>query len=294
MSMSNSDPESTTAEEADEGPAAEGAADHLDRRAQLEVLAEENRRLRTEYARARQSRYRQTALGLAAVGLVAVLGGLVFPDGREVLFVLGATGFFGGVLTYFLTPAHVVAADVGERVYAAGAANGAALVEALGLSETRRYVPMAGSVRLFVPHSPDDVLTDLSDHAEAGPFLLDDPRGLLLEATGQRLFDEFERALSGDLAATPTPLTTQLTDGLCEHLELARHAEVDVDADRGRATIAITESAFGDVDRFDHPIASFLVVGLATGLDRPVTLEVAPGDDRADWLVTCRWDSDNE
>uniref|UniRef100_A0A8A2VL03 DUF7982 domain-containing protein n=1 Tax=Haloterrigena alkaliphila TaxID=2816475 RepID=A0A8A2VL03_9EURY len=273
--------EATAAETA---PAA--TDDSYELAAQVELLADENRRLREEYVRARQSRYRSTALGLAAIGVVAVLGGILFPDAREVLVALGATGLFGALLTYYLTPGRVVAADVGERVYAAGAANAAAIADELGLRDERVYVPGGTApARLYVPQHADAALPE----ERAGPIVVDDARGLLLEATGAELFREFERALTGDLAAEPTPLAAQLTDGLVEQFELARSAAPDVDAADGRATIAINDGAFGSIDRFDHPIPSFLAVGFAAGLDRPVRLEVAPGDDRADWLVTCRW-----
>jgi len=76
-----------------------------------------------------------------------------FPDGREVLFALAAVGLFGGVLTYYLTPGTFVAADVGERIYAAMAANEAAIAGELGLSDDRIYVPAGEPVdaRLYVP-----------------------------------------------------------------------------------------------------------------------------------------------
>ncbi|ELZ14184.1 hypothetical protein C477_21100 [Haloterrigena salina JCM 13891] len=255
--------------------------------AQVELLADENRRLREEYVRARQSRYRATAIGLAAIGIVAALGSIAFPDAREVLVALGATGLFGALLTYYLTPSRFVAADVGERVYTASTANVAAIGDELGLRDERVYLPgETAPARLYVPQHADYSLPD----ERAGPIVVDDDaRGLLLEATGAELFRPFERALTGDLAADPTPLAAQLTDGLVEQFELARSAESDVDAGDGRATIAVSDSAFGPIDRFDHPIPSFLAVGFAAGLERPIRLEIAPGDDRADWLITCRW-----
>lgn len=260
--------------------------------AQVELLTEENSRLRSEYARARQSQYRETALGLAAIGVLAVVSGLLFPDGQEVLFTLGAIGLFGGILTYYLTPSQFIAAEVGERVYAATAANEATIADELGLRDDRIYLPGDDSVlaRLYVPQRaeyelPDD-LTSLfvTDTAQ---------RGLVLEPTGSALFKEFERALTAELATEPAALATQLSDGLIEQFELARSAEPDVDAAAGRVTVAITDSAFGAVDRFDHPIASFLAVGLATGLAEPITLEVVAGDERSDWVVTCRWEPES-
>lgn len=298
MSESNSETDDRAADARETGePTTDDSSSDSDQNrpdlvAQVELLTEENRRLRSEYARARQAQYRETALGLAAIGALAVVSGFLFPDGRDVLFVLGAIGLFGGVLTYYLTPSQFVAAEVGERVYAATAANEAAVADELGLRDDRIYLPGDESVpaRLYVPQRteyelPDD-LTSLfvTDTAQ---------RGLVLEPTGSALFREFERALTADLATDPAVLATQLSDGLIEQFELARSAEPDVDAAAGRVTVAITESAFGAVNRFDHPIASFLAVGLAVGLAEPITLEVVAGDDRADWVVTCRWESES-
>jgi hypothetical protein len=275
----------------DDGDSDADAAARLERTAaRAELLAEENHRLRNEYARARQSRYRRAALGLGAIGLFAVAAGLVFPASREVLFALGATGLFGGLLTHYLTPGQFVAASVGERVYAAWAANGAAIAAELGLREERVYLPDAGTetARLYVPlHAAYDAPTDLE-----GPIALEEgERGLVLTPTGATLFEEFRRALPGDLASRPGPLAAQLCDALVEQFELADRADPDVDAADGRVTVAISGSAFGAVDRFDHPIGSFVAVGLAVGLERDVRLEVEPGDDRADWLVTCRFET---
>lgn len=266
-----------------------GSAEQRELAASVELLAEENRRLRNQYALVRQSRYRRTAVGLAGIGTLAALGGLVFPDGRDVLFVLAATGLFAGVITYFLTPGQFVAAEVGERVFAAAAANYAAIVDDLGLRDDRRYVPTGEPerARLFVPRHAD---ADLPEELTR-PFVADpDQRGLVLEPTGAGLFREFDRTLATELASSPGPLADQLSDGLVNGFELARSVKTDVDAASGRATVAISDSAFGRVDRFDHPIASFCAVGFAVALDRPVTLEVVSSDDGEEWLVTCRWD----
>lgn len=277
-------------ERGSDGPDRTGPEADTEAAARAEVLAEENRRLRTEYARARKAEYRRIAYGLAAVGLLGFLGGAVFPDGREILFAFGFTGLFGGVLTLYLSPTRVVAADVGERVYAAMAANDAALATQLGIDEQRVYVPGDGKpAHLYLPQNSEYELPE----PEEGPLVVADRRrGLFLEATGAFLFEEFERALTGDLATVPDALATQVVDGAVEQFELAASVDADIDATDGRATVRIAGAAFGDLDRFDHPLASFLAVGFAAGLDRPVTLEVDEADEYADWLVTCRWSSD--
>ena len=287
-----SDTHSTTTDTAESASESTDSTDQLELAAQVELLTEENHRLRQEYVQARQSRYRSTAVGLAAIGIVAALGGLLFPDTRDVLVALGATGLFGAVLTYYLMPSQFIAADVGERVYTAAMTNLASISDELGLRENRVYVPgETVPARLFVPQHAEYSIPD----DRSGPIVVDDDsRGLFLEATGAELFREFERAVTGEVGTEPTVIASQLTDGLVEQFELAQSADADIDAANGRATIAITGSAFGSLDRFDHPIPSFLAVGFAAGLDRPVTLEVAAGDDRADWLVTCRWSSETE
>ena len=275
-----------TTETTDDRRTADGSGDdRIELLARIERLEVENDRLRAEYARARQTRHRRTAFVLALVGSIAVLGGLLFPDTREILVAIGATGIFGGILTYYLAPDRFVAAAVGEHVTATAASNAAAISTALGLREGVVYLPGGGAAasRVYVPQYPEYELPAVDD----GPFVTDpDGRGLLLEATGDGLVREFERSVSGAASSNPATLAVQLADALVEGLELVDRADPDVDD--GRITVAVAGSAFGPVDRFDHPVASFLAVGVDRALETPVTLEVAEreGDE---WLITCRW-----
>ena len=256
--------------------------------AQVELLRTENRRLRDAYASAWRSRYRRAAVGLALVGGLAVVAGVVFPAGREVLFVLGATGLFGGLLTYYLTPERFVAADVGERVYGALASNTDAVVDELGLRDERYYLPATDATgpRLFVPQRAGFELPE--DRSRT--FATDEAsRGLLLTPTGAGLYEAFESGVVGSPDSTPDVLAVQLADALVSQFELARSVDPDVDVATERVTFAVSGSAFEPLDRVDNPIASFLAVGVASGLNRPMALDVAAGDARADWLVTCRW-----
>jgi hypothetical protein len=273
-------------------PSDGSAEDDIAAAARLEILTEENRRLRKEYARARTSEYRRTALGLAAVGAVALVGALLIPDGREVLVAFGMTGLFGAVLTRYLTPTQFVAADAGERVYAAMAANSSAIAAQLAIDGEHRYVP--GTDRpayLYVPQADEATIPDHGD----GPLVTDpNERGLFLEATGAFLFEEFRRALTGDLAAEPRTLATQLSDGVVEQFEFADAIDQDIEPADGRITFRVSGSAFGAIDRFDHPLASFLGSGLAAGLDSPVSLDVEPAEEYADWLLTYRWSTEEK
>lgn len=280
---------------AEEAPDGAGEPDVTELAAEMDLLVEENRRLRRQYERARRAQYRRTALGLVLLGLLAIGGAAVFPDSRTVLLALGGTGVFAGLLTVFLTPEQFIPARVGEQVYSALATNEAAIVADLGLADPRVYVPTDDPddpVVLFVPQHEHYAVPDADDLGDVFVVTGEErTRGLSLEPTGRALFDEYERALDGPSSDDPGPLAGHLADALVEQFELVDSARVDVEIDDGdgRVTVAVSGSAYGTVDRFDHPVASLFAVGTADALDEPVTVEVAPGEDRADYDVTCRW-----
>jgi hypothetical protein len=262
-------------------------------RAQLELVQSENERLRTEYRRAKQVGYRRTALGLGIVGIVAVLGGVLFPAAREVLFVLGAIGVFGGVLTRYLTPGRFVAAETGERVYAAQAETLGALSGQLGLEETAVYVPIDGEppARLFIPQHAEYSIPDQSTLQQ--PLVLGkqtDERGASLVPTGGTLFREFEQSLTGSLGDDPSTVAEQVADSLVEGFELAETTDLSIDAAAGRVTVAVEGAVYSDSAALDNPLGSLLAVGLAEALSHPVELETTTSGDEL--VLTCRWETE--
>lgn len=269
----------------------EGGTDDELLAGQLAVTEAENERLRREFARIRQTQYRRTALGLGLIGVFAALGAVIVPSARTILFALGGTGLFASVLTYYLTPERFIAASVGEEIYAAVAANESAITSELGLAETRLYVPTDegdAAVRLYIPQ---DATVDLPPRDELTSVFVvtDDTRGLSLHPTGASLFEEFDRALTEELSDDPTVFGDQLADGLVEQFELVQQATPDIES--GRLTVAVTDSAYGAIDRFDHPVPSFVAVGTAHAVGRPIQVTIQSGDgERADHLVTCSWE----
>ena len=269
-------------EPADDGPSG-STEDREELAAQIELLREENRRLRAEYARARRSSYRRTGVGLAAVGLVAAAAAWGLPGSREILFVLAATGLFGAVLTYYLTPERFVAAAVGEAAARTLADGLGAVAADVGLSDERVYVPgPGGRVRLFVPQrTPFSVPED----PRPGFLVGDDPaeRGLVVDATGAALFGEFERALDGPLDGDLPTVGDRVAGGLVEVFELVDRATPETD---GRVLrLGVAGSALGPVDGFDHPVVSVAATAVARALGEPVSASVVEGDDRHDAVV---------
>lgn len=264
-------------------------------RTQVELLSEENERLRDSYTRAKQTQYRQSALGLLTVGTIAAIGGLLVPTASTVLFALAGTGLFGGILTYYLTPEQFIAADVGRDVYAMFATNESALTAELALSEERIYVPVSagsGPVRLFIPHDTEYVLP--SDATLTGQTIIADDaesRGLALGPSGTRLLTSLEATTRGSLADSPAELASQLSDALVEQFELVDAADPDIDPDGGRCSVAIRGSVYGPIDQFDHPVVSLLATGFATGLSSPVRTSISSATNEDDAVVTLRWEN---
>jgi hypothetical protein len=276
---------------------ADSALDSL--RLELERLRERNEQLQETYARARKAEYRRAALGMAVLGVVAVASAALLPVVRDVLLVLGATGLFGAILIYYLTPERFVAAAVGRGVYRAMATDRTALVAELGLADERVYVPTAetgGRVRLFVPQFEEYTVPPVE--ALDGPLVVpadEAGRGLTLTPTGRDLYESFVDAVSGDPESDPRVLVTQLCDALVEQFELVATTDVDYDTGDRRVTVSVDGSVYGPADDVDHPVVSVLAVGLARTLDRHVVADASATDgDGSDFVVTLRWETADE
>lgn len=270
----------------------DAATDPETLRAQVRRLQQENDRLRREYARTRRLTYRRTALALGLVGVLALAAGVLFPTTRSVLFALGGTGLFGGVMIYYLTPGRFLTASVGERVYESASETEAAICAELGVSDHRIYVPRASPVTatLFVPQHEQYELPP-GDDLDTVFVVPDDSarRGVAFTPTGSGLFRDFRSTLTGSLGRSPARLVDQLTDALVESFELVESAERDLDVANGRLSVETTGNTYADTTEFDHPVASFLAVGLANGLDEPIVVETTAGENPDALVVTCRW-----
>lgn len=264
---------STPAEQADQAP--ERTEELV---AQLETLRRENSRLRKEYARAKQTTYRRTSVALAGLGTIAGLAAVVFPTLRQLLIVLAAIGFFGSVLTRYLTPERVVTADVSESIYTAHHETISQLNDELGLTATRIYLPVDGGIRLFIPkHHDYDLPT--SDAL----FITDNntTRGITLPPTGDLLATELQTTTSSMADDSFGAIVDQAGDAVVEQFEIADAIDLATsDSDTTtRVVVEITGVAFGDLSQFDHPIVSLIGTVAAQELDTAVKADVTRQDD---------------
>jgi hypothetical protein len=263
----------------------------------IDELEAENRRLREDYVRTKQRQNRMTAGALLVIGLIGLTAGIAFPDDRTVLFALGATGVFGAILTYFLSPERVLPAAVGRSMYDAVSDTGSAVRDELGLTTISVYCPVQSAadrgrapVRLFVPQSTDYELPSEGDLRST--FVVPEDghsRGVAFTPSATGMLEEFEQTASGSMSDQPETLANQLCDSLVEQFELARSAEAESDRESRRVTVRVSGSAYPSVTGFDHPIPSLLGGGFAWGLEEPVTVETVSAEDESAYLVTCRW-----
>jgi hypothetical protein len=257
--------------------------------AELQELREENARLRSHYAEAKRSSYHRESLALATVGFVAGSVGMVITTAQQVLFSIAGIGIFAAILTWFLTPEQFIPANIGRAVFSPSARDRDAIAAQLGLSATRVYLVTEDGPRLFVPKRDEYELPAEDDLTD--PFVIGDEttRGLSLEPSAKNLLDEFEATHQGPLPDDARELAILLVEGATEGLEVATNIKVDVDADDGRATFDIATAQFGPPAQFDHPVRSFLAVGMTRGLDQPVEAEWTTSSDEH-FVVTVRWD----
>jgi len=270
--------------------------------AEVRSLEAENTRLRTAYAAAQRSRYRRTAIALCLVGVVSGAVGLLVPAAQRVLFAIGATGLFAGVMTYYLSPTQFVAATIGDRLVEANVATLNAFVQTLGLSGAVVYVPTPDtpSRTAVVAFLPQATTYTIPPDLTPGIVPAEDPagQGIATVPVGGLLLEEFRRALTGELAREPAALGDQLGEAITDQFELAATVETDVaitgettppaetaaDTDDPADTEAMgTPSQPGQLEPDTVPAGRLTVVSTepvfatATAYDHPIGSFVASG-----------------
>lgn len=231
---------------------------------------------------------RRTALGFFLLAPLGVLAGVLVPDGEEVLFALAGIAAFAGVITYAIDDRRLIDADTGERVYAAYARNLGRLIDPAHRNGRPSYRPASAldgaDPGLVVP-------AERPSERQANGLAMDDGDPVL-EPTGLAFYREFERT-SGDrpddglVTTARTELPHAVADALVDRFELVDRAVV-LEVTDARVELLVTNPTFGPLDRFDHPVVSFVGTSLASGLDRSVTVDRTPEAAGEVWRLTCR------
>lgn len=245
-------------------------------------------------ARISKSR-RAIGLPFLVFGLLAAIAVRQFPDARFVLLAFAGTGLFIATLVFLITPQETVPASVFEQVYQSYVDVGASI------TTTFVYVPLAlndegtdSDVRLVLPEGGEGAGPGGPD-PNADLQLLEDgvSENRQVRPLGELFFREFESRLTVPFGSTPDEIATQLQDALENGWGLARKVEPNRRRDT-EYTFDLVGPVCEPVDRFDHPIVSFLGVGFATGLNTPIRVTVTEPAEDSDCVITCTWEDEAE
>jgi hypothetical protein len=271
-------------------------------RAERDELEQENKRLRRQLATDRaQTRYGRIALGFALLGIVAGGGAFAFPESREVLFAIAATGVASGLLIRYLNTGKLIPARVSEEVTEPLLRNEAAVASQLDLSDKRVYLPTEAGIRLVVPetdsYDPDALIAAIDDEYDRfgadRPFVFNDSpqqSGLSLRPSAGTLLKSFIVQRDGERPETTSKAIASLQEGVTDVLELADSVETEFDG-LGRVTYELEGVRIDSTSRFDPPVVSFLGAGMAWALSTPVEVDVQSVDG-GKVVVTYEWDDE--
>lgn len=225
---------------------------------------------------------------LVLVGGVGILASFAEPvaaaDATATLATLGGTVLVAGVLNHLLVSGRELPPAVTESVYTAFASAVENVIAERDLSGDSVYVPAGGrsSARLVVPAAATDPLArDWSAVDGAGS---DDA---VFVPTGEPLYRTYRRRRTPADLDDPERVLSRLGDALEGGFELVDG--VSVTAADGTATVAFESCVLSDVDRIDHPVPSFLAVGLARETGRAVVVDTVRAGTDGSGTVELRW-----
>lgn len=235
--------------------------------------------------------HRRGVIALVILGTLGLAGGFMLPEARSVLFALGGIGIFGAVILQYLLPARFISAATSESIYTSYSTTCAELVAELQLHDERIYIPNTtedAPTRLFVPAGTKSQIPvpgeakSLFVYGEDNQF-----DGISVLPTGWSLYREFEKSIQPDIAEQPSQLAEQIADALTNHFGLVDKATTE--GGLGYVAFTVIDTAYGPVDRFDHPVESFLAVTLASVLEVPVGVTVTAGEGAKSVRILCSW-----
>lgn len=267
--------------------------DSVTPRAQQELLALENRRLREQYNRLQRTQYRRVAVGLLSVGTIAGISGFLYPSVANVGFILSAIGGFGAVLTYYLTPKKFITSSVGQQVSDTYTDFIESFADELGLSGEQVYYPRAETeqCRLLLPKENSNTLPDVTTLADTFVITRDGTtHGVAISPVGTRLYREFV-AVTDDIPAEPATQASAVGEGLVESFEIVDSVEMDADVANGRIIADVTGSIFTDNPSIDDPVVSTLAVAIAIATEAPITVSTNQQD--SGYTILYEWTTEN-
>lgn len=237
----------------------------------VDILYTQNQSLRSDYARARHVSHRQTAGALVVVSLIAVLGGIVFPNVRSMLFATGAIGVIGSVMTWYLTPGQTMPTEVTQSICNGAMTTLSDIRSTLGLEATVAYVPVGNRVRGFLPRHPEFTIPD--DAPRSFPRNSDGSKCFTFSPTGLDLAYEVDQMKTTAEKTGMLAMAEAVAEALTEHYEIADGIEIASNADDPSLNVTVTGSDFGSLAQIDNPITSTLACAISLNSENTIIVE---------------------
>jgi hypothetical protein len=219
----------------------------------------------------------QPAVVLALLGAASLVGWFFLgSDPGAPLLYFGGIGLFGAILVPLLLPDRTVAPIVAEGLHEALVSTADPGTDG---SDARRMAvydpgsPPAGpaGVQVYTLETTDQDV----DLVDAGSAAVTGGSSLRSRPSGVGVYQAFTSEAVPDVGTSTETFAWQLCRGLTDWLELATSATPEAETEGG-ITVRVAGSTVPGVDRFDHPIVSFLGVALACHRDRAVVTDVQP------------------
>ncbi|MFT4946594.1 MAG: hypothetical protein ACI8TL_000830 [Natronomonas sp.] len=199
---------------------------------------------------------------------------------------LGGTVLVASLLNHALADGRDLPPAVSESVYTAYASLAETVLDERDLSGQGVYLPSGGqsSARLVVPATGGDPLDrDWSTVDAVGD------EHAVFTPTGESLYRAFRRMKlrSSEHRTDHQRLLSRLASALDSGFELVEAVSVTVEGDT--ATVSFESCVLPGVDRLDHPVGSFLAVGIAREFGEPVTVDRVRSDPDGSGSIELRW-----
>lgn len=242
--------------------------------------------------------YRGGAVLLLVVTVVSGGGATFYPSASEVLTALAGIGAFGAVLCMVLSSGFRHPVEVSRSLYGATVADRAAIVNHFAATGHRAYVPTSErpvDARFYVGGTMDQPVPPVEE-LDSVVVDADRHRALSLVPTGRGLARGFEPSVT-DLPDEDRAVVQALLEGVTDYYELAestgleRIAGLD-GAERKRVTVRVRGETVGHAGELDHPVQSFIGVGLAVATGTPVESESTVKEGAT--YLTFEWSTSDE
>lgn len=207
---------------------------------------------------------RRMGLGFLITGLISLGLGMTNPSLRTILYPLGLISILVAILSIYFPSTNRVPIE---------------LVEILVQMRSHDFDQIVDSDEYYTYYLPkprssfqSESILVVSDTAMQDETRFDEHE-IQIRPVGDLMFDVFLDNLKGGTSRNPEILSLQLSEALTELFELVGNVSPHVYADKNTVEFRVDLFEEMSINKLDHPVVSFLAVGLVHGLKKKVTVD---------------------